>query len=286
LGLRGDSVHLGDDAAVLQPFAGEVVVSVDTAVLGLHLDADLFPLEDFGYKAVASALSDLAAMGAWPRAVVIGVTAPEGTDLEAVYRGVADAERDTDCPVVGGDLARGSELTLSVTVLGQCPGGGAVRRDRARAGDALVVTGPLGRAAAGLRRRREGAVLSDELVTAQRRPWPCLREGLAARGAGVHAMMDLSDGLGLDLHRMADASGVGFALDWVPVAQGASYDEAVSGGEDYELLIATDDPERLAMVFLDRGLDEPLVIGRVVADAATRTLRGEPFARRGWQHRL
>jgi len=109
---------------------------------------------------------------------------------------------------------------------------------------------------------------------------------MAARGAGVHAMMDLSDGLGLDLHRLADASGVGFELSDVPVADGANFDEAISGGEDYELLIATDDVARLRLVFVDRGLRAPLAIGTVVKDRATRTLRGEAFERRGWQHQL
>ncbi len=89
---------------------------------------------------------------------------------------------------------------------------------------------------------------------------------MAARGASVHAMMDLSDGLGLDLHRLADASGVGFALDDVPVAEGATLEEAISGGEDYELLIATDDVARLRESFASRGLREPIEIGRVVAD--------------------
>jgi thiamine-monophosphate kinase len=99
-------------------------------------------------------------------------------------------------------------------------------------------------------------------------------------------MMDLSDGLGLDLHRFADASGVGFVLSDVPVADGATMDEAMSGGEDYELLIATDDAARLRLVFQDRGLRAPLAIGVVVKDVTQRTLRGEEFERRGWQHQL
>jgi thiamine-monophosphate kinase len=98
--------------------------------------------------------------------------------------------------------------------------------------------------------------------------------------------MDLSDGLGLDLHRLADASSVGFELDDVPVAEGATIDEAVGGGEDYELLIATDDAERLRMIFLDRGLRMPITIGTVVGAVSKRTLRGEPFQREGWQHQL
>jgi thiamine-monophosphate kinase len=278
--------HIGDDAAVLAPFVGQAVISTDVAVLGVHLDGELFPLEDLGFRAVAAAVSDLAAMGARVRGAVVAVTAPVGTDLEELHRGMADASIITNCPIVGGDLSRGRDVTVAVTVVGECPGGGAVLRSGAEPGDELLVTGPLGRSAAGLRRRRDGAPLGDELVVAHRRPWPRLSEGQAARGAGVHAMMDLSDGLGLDLHRLADASGVGFELVELPVADGATLDEATSGGEDYELLMATDDPARLRMIFLDRGLRAPLTIGVVVADVTTRTWRGEPFGRRGYQHLL
>jgi thiamine-monophosphate kinase len=265
---------------------GQAVISTDVAVLGVHLDTELFPLEDLGFKAVAAAVSDLAAMGARVRAAVVAVTAPPGTDLEELHRGMADASIVTNCPIVGGDLAQGRDVSVAVTVMGECPGRGAVYRSGAKAGDEILVTGPLGRSAAGLRRRREGAPLSDELVVAHRRPWPRLSEGMAARGAGAHAMMDLSDGLGLDLHRLCDASNVGFALRDVPIADGATYEEAVAGGEDYELLITTDDAARLRLIFVDRGLREPITIGTIVEDRSSRTLRGEDFERRGWQHQL
>ena len=255
-------------------------------MLGVHLDGRLFPLEDLGFKAVASAVSDLAAMGGRPRGAVIAVSSPVGTDLEELHRGIADAAAMTNCPIVGGDLTTAQDVSVAVTVFGECPGRGAVLRSGARPGDEILVTGPLGRSAAGLRRRREGAALDDELVVAHRRPWPRLSEGIAARGAGASAMMDLSDGIGLDLHRLADASKVGFALDEVPVARGATLEEAISGGEDYELLIVTGDADRLRMIFLDRGLRAPIAIGRVVADQASRTLKGEKFERRGWQHQL
>ncbi|MFI5034840.1 MAG: thiamine-phosphate kinase [Acidimicrobiales bacterium] len=281
-----DEVHVGDDAAVLASIPGETLLSTDAAVWGVHLDAALFPLEDLGFKAVAAAVSDLAAMGGRPRAAVVAVAAPPGTDLEELHRGVADAAAVTNCPVVGGDLTRAREVMVVVTVLGECPSRGAVLRRGARPGDELLVTGPLGRAAAGLRRRREGAPLDDPLVVAHRRPWARVDEGVAARSAGAHAMIDLSDGLGLDLHRLADASGVGFELDEVPVGEGATLDEAIEGGEDYELLIATGDAARLRMIFIDRRLRDPITIGRVVADPATRTYRGVAFARRGWQHQF
>ena len=256
------------------------------AVLGVHLDESLFPLEDLGFKAVAAAVSDLAAMGGRPKGAVIAVSSPPGTDLEELHRGIADAAVITACPIVGGDLTRGRDVSVAVTVFGECPGKGAVLRSGARPGEKILVTGPLGRSAAGLRRRRAGAPLTDELVVAHRRPWPRLAEGVAARSAGASAMMDLSDGLGLDLNRLADASNVGFVLDDVPVADGATLEEAISGGEDYELLIVTANLERLRMIFADRGLRQPLVIGWTVPDVASRTLRGEKFERLGWQHHL
>lgn len=279
-------VHVGDDAAVLAPFVGESIVSTDVAVWGVHLDSALYPLEDLGFKAVTAAVSDLAAMGARPRACVVAVTAPAGTDLEELHRGIADAASITDCPVVGGDLSSSPTVSVAVTVLGDAPGRGSVLRRGARPGDTLLVTGPLGRSAAGARRRRDGAPLDDPLVVAHRRPWPRVREGIAARHARASAMIDLSDGLALDAHRLASASGVGFELDEVPTAAGATDAEALGGGEDYELLIATGDPDRLFAIFASRGLATPLPIGRVVADVRRRTLRGRDLPPEGFQHEI
>jgi len=282
---RGET-HIGDDAAVLSPTVGQMVISTDVCIAGVHLETTLFSIEDLGFKAITTAVSDLAAMGARPRCCVVAVSAPSGVDLDALHAGMAQASTFVEIPIVGGDIAKGTDLSVAVTVVGEAPGGGAVLRSGARAGDTLLVTRPLGRSAAGLRLARTGAGLDNELVLAHRRPWPRLAEGLAARDATVHAMMDLSDGLGLDLHRLADASGVGFVLDDVPVAPGATLAEAISGGEDYELLIATDDPDTLFALFRQRGLEVPLPIGLVVSDAGVRTWRDTPFARVGYQHEL
>lgn len=278
--------HIGDDAAVLAPTVGETLVSVDTCVAGIHLDLSLYPIEDLGFKAIMTAVSDIAAMGGHLQSIVVGVSAPVGTDLEALHRGMAEAAHFVSAPIVGGDLTGGEILSVSVTVIGDVPSRGAVLRSGAREGDTIFVTGPLGRSAAGARLRRAGASLDNELVLAHRRPWPCLAEGVAARLAGVHAMMDLSDGLALDLHRLADASHVGFRLDHVPVAEGATEEEAISGGEDYELLITTAEPERLRETFAQRGLDEPLAIGVIALDPNARTLGDTTLERRGWQHDL
>ena len=126
---------------------GQAVISTDVAVLGVHLDVELFPLEDLGFKAVAAAVSDLAAMGARVRGAVVAVTAPPGTDLEELHRGMADASIVTNCPIVGGDLAQGRDVSVAVTVVGECPGRGVVYRSDAKVGDDILVTGPLGRLA-------------------------------------------------------------------------------------------------------------------------------------------
>ncbi len=283
-GLLKEIRIIGDDCAVLDPFVGQTLVSSDVCVYGVHLDDALFDVEDLGYKAMTSAISDIAAMGGRVRGALVAVGAPGGTDLELLHRGVARAAELTSCPVVGGDLTRSSQLSVTVTVLGECPSGGAIRRSGASPGDTLMVTAPLGRSAAGLRRARAGVPLNDELVLAHRHPWPRLAEGQAARGAGASAMMDLSDGLGLDLHRLADASGVGVVVDDIPVASGATHDEAWSGGEDYELLIATPDPDRLTLVFADRGLGRPFAIGRCTGTPTQREYRGRSFTREGYQH--
>ncbi len=279
-------VHVGDDAAVLLPIVGETLISTDVAVLGVHLDPALFPLEDLGFKAVASAVSDLAAMGGRPRAAVVAVSSPPGTDLEELHRGIADAAAMTNCPIVGGDLTRANDVSVAVTVIGETPGRGSILRSGAQPGDTILVTGPLGRSSAGLRRRRAGASLDDPLVVAHRRPWPRLAEGIAARHAEVNAMMDLSDGLGLDLHRLANASRVGFVLTDLPIADGATEAEALGGGEDYELVMTTKDPARLQAIFFSRGLRAPIEIGLVVKDVTTRTWREVPLEPLGWQHQL
>jgi thiamine-monophosphate kinase len=168
--------------------------------------------------------------------------------------------------------------------------GAAVRRSGARAGDDVLVTGPCGGSAAGLRVLRSGVedAAGGALGLAHRRPVALIAEGMAARQAGASAMIDISDGLALDLHRMADASGVGFELDEIPVAEGATLEEALGGGEDYELLI-TMDPIRVKgfmQACLHSRVHPPIRLGRVTKNATIRTLGGAELARSGWQHHI
>ncbi len=163
-------------------------------------------------------------------------------------------------------------------------------RRNARAGDQLFVSGPLGRSAAGLRALRAqaagGAAAPAGLAAAYRRPVARVAEGLAAAAAGATGMIDVSDGLGIDLDRLATASGVGIVLDDVPVAEGATREDALGGGEDYELVFAATDPGAVLHEFAKAGLREPIRIGECVPERATRRLGGELLEASGWEHRL
>jgi thiamine-monophosphate kinase len=291
-------------------------------VEGLHFDLSFCAPSDVGWKALMQALSDLAAMGASPVGALIALGVPGvrddlGVDVDVGFEdrgagagagahsgggelalgvtdGVAEASAASGCPVVGGDLSSAGQLVVAVTVLGTVAGGGApVSRSGARPGDVVFVTGPCGGSAAGLRELRAASAEADadadaDARRAYRRPVARLAEGDLARRCGAHAMIDVSDGLALDLHRLADASGVGFSLDDVPVAAGATFDEALGGGEDYELLLAVDesDVESVEAGFDDAGLREPIRLGRIVEDAELRVLGTSPLAPLGWQHRI
>ena len=287
---------LRDDAAVLGlPAGAPLVVSVDSVVEGVHVDLSLSSPADVGWKALMGALSDLAAMGAGPLAALVALCVPGGSGDGAlalgVMAGVAEASVASGCPVVGGDVSESAVLTVAVTVLGTIPDGGPppVGRSGALAGDVLLVTGPCGGSAAGLRELRAGQHRRlVERRPAYRRPVARLREGEAARRCGAHAMIDVSDGLALDLHRLADASGVGFRLDEVPAAEGATLEDALGGGEDYELLIAVGgaDARRARRHLRAEGLRLPAHVGTAVSDPALRLFGDAALERLGWQHRL
>ena len=275
---------IGDDAAVVAPTAGRMLLTADAVVAGVHFDLAVVGLDDVGWKAVAAAVSDVAAMGGTPRYALVTVAGPPGTDLDGLYSVIAEAASHYACPVVGGDLTTATELAVSVAVAGESGGSAPVLRSGGRAGDVVFVTGPLGASAAGLRRLRSGCDPADGLARAHRRPAARVPEGTAARAAGATAMIDVSDGLALDLHRLADASGVGVVLDVVPVAEGASTEEALGGGEDYELVFTAPDAGLVRETFSAAGLSPPLPVGRCTADPDERVVAGRPLPRAGWEH--
>jgi thiamine-monophosphate kinase len=259
-------------------------VCTDAAVAGVHLDTAVFPIGDLGYRAAIASLSDLAAVGARPLGVVVAVLAPAEVDVVEVERHVVAACATAGCEVVGGDLSRSATATVVATAVGVEGAGGSVLRQGARPGDAVLVTGALGGSAAGLRRGREGAALDDDLVLRHRRPAARLAEGEAAAICGATAMLDVSDGLARDVRRLARASGVGISLELVPVEDGATLDEALGGGEDYELVFTHPDADAAVEAFARARLRRPVRVGEVVEDATVLTLGGEPLADVGWRH--
>ena len=303
-GLAPGDLGIGDDAAaVTLPGLGRVVMATDLVVAGVHVDLAVSTPEDIGWKALMVTVSDLAAMGCAPSHVLLSVAAPAGFPVERLGDGVAQAAESTGCTVVGGDLSSSTLLVVSVVAVG--PADDDVRpllsRSGARPGDLLFVTGPVGASAAGLRLLKdpvfdgtEGEALPPDhgsphpLATAHRRPVARIREGMVARAAGVTACIDVSDGLLADVNHVADASAVG--LDLVVgapvVAEGATRHEAVGGGEDYELVVATSDPHGLAAAFEEAGLRLPLAIGRCTDAGAGRWLDGGPLPAGGWRHRF
>ena len=297
---------MGDDAALVRARAGEeVAVSTDAAVENVHFDWGVDDAACVGRRALAAALSDLAAMGARPLATTLALAIEPRLPLrrlDAALRGFVSEAAKRGAPLVGGNLARAGETSFSVTVLGACARGRALRRDRARAGDALFVTGVLG-----------ASVLARARARENRRPNrfvpPCrLAAGralarLAARGRTRVACIDLSDGLAADLphllERPASRKPLGAEIDASALPRARGFERRalevgldplavlVAGGEDYELLFALSGRwsevgrEEARARELSRRLAAPVSwVGRVTAGPG---ITGLPLAE-GYRH--
>jgi thiamine-monophosphate kinase len=260
-------VGSGDDAAVTVP-GGATATSIDALVDGVHFRRGRATLTQIGRKALAAALSDLAAMGAEPGEAYVAVGVPADLDEDSCIElidGIGAVAAETGTTLAGGDVTRAPVLTLAVTVVGHAARAEQmVGRDGAVPGDVLVLTGEIGGAAAGLlllERPELGAAVAAEtaerLRLRQLDPTPRLAAGRALAAAGARAMIDLSDGLGGDAAHLAAASGAGVRIEAgsLPLANGLAevavaagrdpLELAASGGEDYELL-ASLPRERLA----------------------------------------
>lgn len=252
------TVGIGDDAAVLAPSTGATVLSVDAAVEGVHFRRTWASWRQLGRRAVCASVSDLAAMGARPKAAMLALALPPDLDDEALFGmidGAGDAADEHTMPIVGGNLSAASEVSLTTTVVGEVPiGADPLRRAGARAGDGVYVTGSIGGAALGLALLLEGRTEDARLEARERRfveswrhPVPATLIGLRLRGIAT-AAIDLSDGLVADLGHLCTESRVGariYAED-VPRLEGFHavaklvdrdpWSLLLSGGEDYELL--------------------------------------------------
>jgi len=229
---------IGDDAATLDVPRGErLVVSTDASVEDVHFRRAWLSAEEIGYRATASALSDLAAMGAAPLGMVIALVVPASwrAELGAVADGIGVAAHAAGALVVGGDLSTGSTLAFTVTVLGAAAL--PVARAGARVGDAVFVTGRLGGPLRALRALERGEEPSPADRARFAHPVARVAAGRWLAEHGATAMIDVSDGLAADLRHVAAASGVRIRLDasHVPRVDGASVRDALASGEEYEL---------------------------------------------------
>ncbi|MCL4434640.1 MAG: thiamine-phosphate kinase [Actinobacteria bacterium] len=287
-------VWAGDDAALMAADDGPLLVSVDLSTEGVHFDLGLSSLGDVGWKAVASAVSDIAAMGGNASRAFIGISCGREIDIACLYKGLVSAAENFGCPIAGGDLSDGGRLVISVTVTGSLPTAVLpALRSGAHPGDRLFVTGSVGGSACGLRLLKQAGgdwnaphhtAAENRAVEKYRRPVARMEEGRIARLAGASAMIDISDGLAIDLHRMMAASETGAVLDLIPVFEGATIEEALGGGEDYELLMATADPAGLLESFHTLGLAPPLYVGMCTDPSTGVMLNGDPLPPYGYTH--
>jgi thiamine-monophosphate kinase len=308
-GERGGRIVVGsgDDAAVTR-CEGLTVTSVDGFVEGVHFRLETTSLRDLGHKCLAGAISDIAAMGALPGEAYFVLGLPDHVPPDEVTDFAEGAEAlaaELGFVICGGDLSRSQELVVAVTATGHAGSAGElVSRDGARPGDRVGVTGALGGAGAGLlllERKLGGldAETGEALLARQLRPRPRIEAGRALANAGVHAMIDVSDGIASDGMRLAERSGVLVEVllaelpieeGVVEVAQRASLDAvelAATAGEDYELLFtAPDEAAQGAEAAADEAGTSVAWIGRVREGSGVRLLAGDGTERsfRGWDH--
>jgi thiamine-monophosphate kinase len=278
----GVVLGIGDDCAIVRPRGAreDWLYTTDMLLEGTHFLRETHAPSDVGWKALARGLSDVAAMGGEARFCLLSLAVASWVDarwLDAFYGGLLALAGLHGAALIGGDLARTERVMCDIVVAGAVPRGKALRRDGARPGDAIYVSGALGGSALGLATGRGSA------WARHKRPQPRLALGRFLRArVGATAAMDLSDGLSLDLHRLCLASGLSAGISPPPVYRRATLEQALHGGEDYELLFTV--PSRVRVPDAFEGL--PLTrIGTMRKGAAGAVeMDGKPLPPLGYDH--
>jgi thiamine-monophosphate kinase len=278
----GVVLGIGDDTAVLDiPEGHSVLFCSDLVAEDSHFIRGLHPADSVGYKAVAVNVSDIGAMGGIPMHFVISLAAPGDLDVEWVdgfYSGVARACQEFNVTLVGGDSSTAKSVFIDVAMVGRVKSGGAVRRSGAKPGDKIYVTGALGGSARGLQLLRRG-IHDDPAVQKHLFPQPRYEIGMAV-ASKAHAMIDVSDGLSTDLGHILEESKVSARIyrDKIPAASGATVDEVLHGGEEYELLVTAS----AKIPLIEIGEIIPSTDGHqiLLVDGARESV----LTPKGWQH--
>jgi thiamine-monophosphate kinase len=303
------STTIGDDAAAWQPSRSHrSVITTDALVEGVHFRLDTMSMHDIGWRSMTSNMSDLAAMGSRPVLATVSLGIPKGADTAGIlelYRGMLAVASPHDCAIAGGDIIRTPGWMISITAVGEIRPTHLKGRGGARPGDVVAITGPLGASRAGLYLADNvnsvlTAELREEARQAHCRPQPRVREGqFLAASEHVHAMMDISDGLSTDLPRMCERSKCAAVVEEVPVAPSAAamattcgedpQTYALTGGEDYELLVAVNARAfgYLSSRFRKRFGRPLLAVGRMREGSGVfvrKAGREEALAPTGWDH--
>ena len=272
---------IGDDCAIYSPRGSreDLLFTTDLLIEDVHFRRSTHRPEDVGWKCLARGLSDIAAMGGEPRFCLLSLAVADWADagwVERFYRGLLRLARRESVALAGGDLARAEKATCDIVVCGAVPRGRALRRDGARAGDAIYVSGALGGSALGL------AKGGGEARKRHLRPEPRLALGRFTREKlGATAAMDLSDGLSLDLRRMCEASGLRAEITSPPIYRGATLAQALHGGEDYELLFTAPPRVKVPQKFEGVAITK---IGTMRRGRTGVVLNGRPLEALGWDH--
>jgi thiamine-monophosphate kinase len=246
---------IGDDCAILRPRANEdLVFTSDFTLEDRHFTIKTHTAADIGHLALARSLSDIAAMGAEPVFCLVSLAMPPNFAAKGFFKSLLALARKYKISLAGGDLSRFDKVIADVICCGSVPRGKAMLRSTAKPGDLIYVTGRLGKP--------------------KHRPRPRIAAGLALRRLGVRTAMDISDGLSLDLARLCQESNTGAEISSVPIARGASLEQALHGGEDYELLFTA--PPKLKILL---GTE----IGRVTRSKKI-LLHGRPLESKGFDH--